>query len=205
MPSAVVNYLLLLGWHPGNNQEIFSLPEATKAFNLEGLNASGAVYNIEKLNWYNNYYIQKLELEENEFFEYAWQTLKKEYNLTEEKKEWVKQISLLFRSQLNYFAELTNLTYYFFQEPNREKAEIKKNEILWGEELKKALNKLEKWEIENIKLALKSVCINSQAPKKEFYLSIRKILTGTDKGPELPQIIYLLNKKETEERLKNYT
>jgi len=49
---------------------------------------------------------------------------------------------------------------------------------------------------------LKSVCLSSQAPKKEFYLLVRNLLTGTDKGPELPQIIYLLDKEEVEERFK---
>ncbi|MEG7978524.1 MAG: hypothetical protein NY202_00985 [Mollicutes bacterium UO1] len=53
-----------------------------------------------------------------------------------------------------------------------------------------------------MKLVLKSVCLNSQAPKKEFYLLTRKALTGTEKGPELPKIIYLLNKEEVEKRFK---
>jgi len=191
LPQAIVNYLLLLGWHPGTTEEVFNLEEAIKQFNLEGLNARGAVYDLEKLNWYNNYYIQKLE--ENEFAEYAWQFLSKKYNLEKEKKEWVKQISLLFRPQLNYFAELIDLTAYFFQTPNQE-IEIKENEILWCQKLRAELSKLEKWEVENIKLVLKSVCLNNQAPKKEFYLLVRNVLTGTDKGPELPRIIYLLNK-----------
>ena len=199
LPQAIVNYLLLLGWHPGTTQEIFSLSEAIKVFNLEGLNARGAVYDLEKLNWYNNYYIQQLT--EEEFSEHSWQTLKKEYNLEKGKKEWVKQISLLFRPQLNYFEELTNLTYYFFRKPNK-KIEVKENEILWWEELRKELSKLDKWEAENIKSVLKSVSTSSQAPKKEFYLLVRNVLTGTDKGPELPQIIYLLNKEEVEKRFK---
>ena len=199
LPQAIVNYLLLLGWHPGTTQEIFSLPEAARAFNLEGLNARGAVYELEKLNWFNNYYIQQLT--EEEFSEHSWQTLKKEYNLEKEKREWVKQISLLFRPQLNYFEELTNLTYYFFQRPNK-KIEIKENEILWVEELRKELGKLDQWEAESIKSVLKSVSTSSQAPKKEFYLLARNILTATDKGPELPRTIYLLNKEEVEKRFK---
>ncbi|CAI2199398.1 20607_t:CDS:2, partial [Funneliformis geosporum] len=48
-------------WHPGTTQEIFNLSEAIKEFKLEGLHVRGAVYELEKLNWYNNYYIQKLE------------------------------------------------------------------------------------------------------------------------------------------------
>ena len=83
------------------------------------------------------------------------------------------------------------------------KIEVKENETLWLKELKKELNQLQKWEIENIKLVLKSVSISIQAPKKEFYLLVRSVLTGKEKGPELPQIIYLLNKEEVEERFVN--
>ena len=201
LSSAVVNYLLFLGWHPGEGitQEIFSLEEATEKFSLTGLGAKGAVYDLEKLNWYNNYYIQQLA--EKEFGEYAWQFLAPKYNLAPEKKEWVKQIAWLFRPQLNYFQELTDLAEYFFQKPNW-KGAIKENEALWLAELNKELNQLDKWEVENIKAVLKSVCLSNQAPKKEFYLLVRKILTGTDKGPELPHTIFLLGKEEVKKRYK---
>ncbi len=82
-----MNYLLFLGWHPGPgiNQEIFSLSEAIQAFNLTGLHAKGAVYDLEKLNWYNNYYIQQLT--KTEFFKYSQQFLGRRHNLETKKKE----------------------------------------------------------------------------------------------------------------------
>jgi len=197
LPQAIFNYLLFLGWHPGITQEIFSAEEATRVFNFADLNARGAVYALEKLNWYNNYYIQQLEL--NEFSEYSWKILQKEYNLEPEKKEWVKKITLLFRPQLNYFQELINLTTYFFQRADKK---IKEKENLWLKELRKELNKLEEWDTENIKTTLKSVCLNNQVSKKEFYSLARNLLTGRDKGLELVQIIYLLDKSEVEKRLQ---
>jgi nondiscriminating glutamyl-tRNA synthetase len=200
LPQAIVNYLLFLGWHPGTTQEIFSLSEAIKIFKLEGLNPRGAVYDLEKLNWYNNYYIQQLDL--SDFGEYSWKILEKEYHLSVEKKSLVAQIALLFRPQLNYFQELIELTSCFFQRPNAE-VEIKENQILWMEELIKEFDNLSKWDVENIKSILKSVCLKNQAPKKDFYSLVRKIFTGKEKGPELPQIIYLLGKKEMVERYNN--
>jgi nondiscriminating glutamyl-tRNA synthetase len=211
---AIVNYLLLLGWHPGSStQEVFSLSEAKNEFRLEGLKASGAVYDLEKLNWYNNYYIQKLE--EKEFAEYTWQFLSPKYNLNTEKKEWVKQISLLFRPQLNYFQELIDLTNYFFQSPKKKanrKSQVEdhkvfglnesgKKEVIWLKELNQELNKIIKWEIAEIKLVLETVSRNSQAAKKEFYSLLRKTLTGREKGPELPKIILLLGKEEVKKRI----
>ncbi|CAG8545912.1 4620_t:CDS:2 [Racocetra persica] len=68
-------------------------------------------------------------------------------------------------------------------------------------QLQKQLSQLPKWELEDIKLGLQSVCLDNQAPKKEFYSLIRKLLTGKQRGPELPQIIFLLGKKLVEKRL----
>jgi len=200
LPQAITNYLLLLGWHPGTTQEIFNFSEAKEEFKLEGLHARGAVYDLEKLNWYNNYYIQKLA--ENEFAEYSWQVLKKKYKLSVEKKEWVFQISLLFRPQLNYFQELVNLTDYFFQQPNQQSFVKNQSNHLWLEKLVKKLEKTEEWELEKIKDLLRESFADVREKKKEIFLSLRSALTGKEKGPELPKVIFLLGKDKTIERLK---
>ncbi len=61
---------------------------------------------------------------------------------------------------------------------------------------------MDKWEIENILIVLKSTCLTAQISKKDFYLLIRKTLTGTEKGPELFRIIYLFGKEEVLKHLK---
>jgi len=60
LPEAVINFLALLGWNPGNDQEIFSIDELVKTFNMSKVQKSGAVFNVEKLNWLNKQYIAKL-------------------------------------------------------------------------------------------------------------------------------------------------
>lgn len=200
LPQAIVNYLLLLGWHPGTTQEIFNFSEVIKEFKLEGLHARGAVYDLEKLNWYNNHYIQQLA--ENEFAEYSWQVIKKAYKLSVEKKEQVVQIALLFRPQLNYFQELVNLTNYFFQRPNQQSFAKSQSNHLWLAELIKKLEKTEEWELEKIKDLLRESFANVRENKKEIFLSLRSALTGKEKGPELPKVIFLLGKDKTIERLK---
>ncbi|MDX1315655.1 MAG: glutamate--tRNA ligase, partial [Eudoraea sp.] len=58
-PEAVVNFLAMLGWNPGTEQEIFSLEELTEAFSLERVNRSGARFDPDKTVWYNNAYLQQ--------------------------------------------------------------------------------------------------------------------------------------------------
>lgn len=66
--EAIVNYLALLGWNPGTDQEMFSLDTLTKVFDLSGIQKSGAVFNIEKLKWFNKEYL--VELTDAEFLNY---------------------------------------------------------------------------------------------------------------------------------------
>lgn len=59
LPEALINYLALLGWNPGTPEELFTLPELTSAFELTKVQKSGAVFDIEKLNWFNREYLKK--------------------------------------------------------------------------------------------------------------------------------------------------
>ena len=64
LAEAVVNYVALLGWSPGTNQEIFSLAELEKAFSIDGISKSPAAFDFVKLNWFNGEYIRRLSVEE---------------------------------------------------------------------------------------------------------------------------------------------
>ncbi|MCE8162818.1 MAG: glutamate--tRNA ligase [Candidatus Moeniiplasma glomeromycotorum] len=186
LPPAIINYLFLLGWNPKTTQEIFSLPEAIEKFNLTGLQASRAVFSVEKLNWFNRYYIQQLS--EIEYTEYAWQFLSSKYNLEAEKKEWVKQIALLFQPRLDYFQKLIDLSWFFFQEPpflNDNDSDLSL--------LKRELSELTEWNEENITTVLKKW--------RKWLPLLRQKLTGEKVGPELVKIIFLLGKEKVLSRV----
>jgi glutamyl-tRNA synthetase len=59
-PEALVNFVAFLGWNPGDDREIFSLEDLTRAFSLERVNRSGAIFNLEKLRWFNQQYMQRI-------------------------------------------------------------------------------------------------------------------------------------------------
>jgi len=61
LPEALVNFLLLLGWHPGDDREFFTLEEAVEAFSIERLNTSPVALSLEKLDWFNGMYLRKLD------------------------------------------------------------------------------------------------------------------------------------------------
>ena len=64
LKDAIINYIALLGWSPGGEQEIFTMDELIKAFNLDGISKSPAIFDVQKLNWLNGEYIRKLSSEE---------------------------------------------------------------------------------------------------------------------------------------------
>lgn len=196
LPKAVVNFILFLGWNPGkgNEREIFGIDEVVEIFEFEGFSSRGAIYDIEKLNWFNNQYIQKLDREE--YGEYSWKFIRKEYKVKEEKRNWVISISALFQKQLRFFEEITELIRFFFVfEKN-----VKTNELFL--KFADSLDNLNLWNEEGIKNCLKNFILESKKSKKELFLSLRKIITGNEKGPELQKIIFFLGKEEVLKRLR---
>ncbi len=63
LPDALLNFVVMLGWNPGNDQEVYDLAGLVKAFDISGINKSGAVFDLEKLDWMNGYYIRHATLE----------------------------------------------------------------------------------------------------------------------------------------------
>ena len=64
LPEALLNFILLLGWNPKTEEEIFSVDEMIKRFDLSGVNKTGAIFNTEKLDWINGMYIREMDLDE---------------------------------------------------------------------------------------------------------------------------------------------
>lgn len=195
LPAAIINYLLFLGWHPGNTKEIFSLEEAIDAFKLENIQTSSAIYDINKLNWYNKQYIKKLSKKEylelviNKF-------IPKKSKYSKRKKI---RILLLFKEQINCLEQLLDVSSFFFEREKKNTTNKDKKE--WMHDLITKLKDLKKWDEKKIEKTLTDVSIIFNK-KKEIYSETRKLVSYQEKGPSLISIIYILGKKETLNRLK---
>jgi glutamyl-tRNA synthetase len=64
LPEAIINFVAFIGWNPGDEREIFSLAELVEVFDISKAQKGGAVFNVEKLNWYNKYYLGKLSTDQ---------------------------------------------------------------------------------------------------------------------------------------------
>lgn len=115
LPEAMINFLTLLGWSPGNDQELFETDELIKAFSLEGISRANAVFNPDKLAWFNAQYIARLP------YEKLLQHLKPEYikaglwrdSLEMEESPWFRAVVDLYRPRAKVLTDFPKLSRMF--------------------------------------------------------------------------------------------
>src|SRR5690606_13527338 len=101
LPEALMNFLALLGWNDGTEQELFTRDELIKKFSLKQLNTSPAVFDGRRLDWMNGHYIRQLKLDDlYERVKGFWPKEAQDYNET-----YKKQVLGLVQERLKYFAE----------------------------------------------------------------------------------------------------
>src|SRR3989344_3527352 len=115
LPEALINFVAFLGWNPGCERELFSFDELVKEFSLEKVSKSGAVFNLEKLDWYNKEYLKKMPL--GELVERVKPWLKESGD-----KEWLGKVLALERERVTALAELPAAVKFIFALPAYEAA-----------------------------------------------------------------------------------
>lgn len=109
LPEALINFLALCGWNPSDKQEIYSLDELAPLFNLSKINKSGAIFNLEKLNWLNNHYLRQRPVDD-------YVSMVMPFLPADEKDlDFKRRVALLFWERLNLPSEITNLSSFMFQ------------------------------------------------------------------------------------------
>jgi len=202
-PEAVVNFLALLGWNPGTEQEVFSMQELIDQFSLDRVSKSGAKFDYEKGKWFNHKYLQSKPLEEiTDLFQH----LLVEKELIED-TEKVQRIVELVRDRATFLNDLWAQSAYFFVAPEAydEKA-VKKR---WKEEtpaqLTELIDVLEA--IDDFSAANAEKIVMEWIATKGYNLggvmnTFRISVVGEAKGPHMFDITEIIGKEETISRIK---
>lgn len=206
LPEAMVNYLAFLGWNPGTEKEIYSMEELLKDFSLERVHKAGAVFNIEKLNWYNSYYIKQLSIEK--LTELCLSYLPPLHKGGQEGLNY-KKIIALEQERLQTISEIGEHIAFFFKLPTYDKSLLKWKEMT-DEEIKKSLesskqiisdtpdNEFTKEKLSKLLIAKASEFKN----KGELLWPLRVALSGQKNSPPPFDIAEILGKKESLERIQ---
>lgn len=211
LPEALFNFMALLGWSPGDDQEIMTREEIIQRFDISAVNKSSAVFDIEKLNWMNSKYIRETDLDR--ITELSLPFLKKAGYISDEtsdeKYQWLKKVIDVARTGVDYLAQIPAKAELFFKEleyEDREKAidEFKDENVeLVFTTLKEKLKELEEFTPGAINKIFNKMRKKLPVKAKTIYHPTRVALTGKNSGPELNDVIYILGIDEVEKRLDN--
>ncbi len=198
LPQSIVNFLVLLGWSPKGNQEIFSLEELIKEFSLDRINKNSPIFNIEKLNWFNGQWIRKISDSELVTKIYAQNT---KFN-----KAKIAQVLPIVKDRINFVSDFSNIANLFFEEPNLKNhaKEIAISKKVF-EKLIDNLSSTAFWKEEAIKTTVVKIMDTQNLSKPQVYRSIGIALSGKLITPPIFKSMEILGQNKTIERLKNAT
>ncbi len=208
LPAALLNFSALLGWHPGDEKEIFTLKEAIKNFKIKDLGVSPAIFDTEKLDYLNGYYIRQLKI--NQLVELCKPYLEK-YTERGYKTGFIKKIVGLEQERLKKISEIGELTEFFFTDKlnyhpelliwkKMSKAEVKNNlEQVYGQ-LKKIPEK--NWTDDSLEDALITYIKAKNAKVGTFLWPLRAALTGRQASPGPFAVAEILGKGKSLKRIK---
>ena len=202
-PEAVVNFLALLGWNPGTEQEIFSLDELVKAFDITKCSKSGAKFDYQKGIWFNHEYILRKSDEEIALL-FAPIVAN---NGVEESFERVYEVVRMMKDRVNFVKELWPLCSFFFIAPTEYDAKTVKKR--WKEystqqmtELCEVLQNIDDFSIEGQEPVVEKWILDKGYKMGDVMNAFRLALVGIGKGPGVFDISAFLGKDETIRRLK---
>ena len=222
LPEALLNFILLLGWNPKTEEEIFSLKEIVDKFDLSGVNKYGAVFNLEKLDWINGMYVRRMPLEELTklcapylvkagLIEEITNSKFKIQNSGEEIDfDYLKKIVALEQERIKKLSEIGELVKFVFVD----ELEYDKNLLVWKKmslgEVKKnlelACRELEKVEENftsgNLEKVLRNLMERENIKTGELLWPLRVALTGLKGSPGPFEVGEVLGKEKVLKRAR---
>ncbi len=206
LPEALVNYVALLGWNPGTEQEIFSMKELIKEFSFDKIHKAGAIFDIKKLDWMNSEYIKKLSA--SKFKELALPYLQKKF-VDKLSDIDIDKIMNLEQQRINRLDKIgEGLEFIFIDEINYDKKLLawKKSTLEQAKEcLKIVLSVLEKcnnWSKENLEKIILELIKTKKLSNGDVLWPLRVALTGQEKSPTPFEIAEILGKEKSLKRIK---
>lgn len=210
LPEALMNFLVLLGWSPEEEQEIFTREELIEKFSLSRVSKSPAIFDIHKLNWMNNHYIKQASAER--IAELCIPHMQKAGQLpgelSEEQRRWAERLVALYQEQLEYAAQIVELAAMFFEDgvnyDKEAKAVLAEEQV---PDVMKAFHEevtsIGEYSADAIKGALKSVQKATGHKGKKLFMPVRVAVTGFTHGRDLNETLFLLGRETVAQRILN--
>lgn len=208
LPEALFNFISLLGWTPGGEEEIFSQEELIEIFDHKRLGTSPAAFDGDKLDWMANEYIKKMDIDD--LADLVLEKLQEQgliaKDLSDQEVAHYKKLTALYQEQMSYAAELPEVAGLFFNQEIEWSEGARK--VLSGETvpavleaLKVELEAIETFEASEISSAIQAVSKETGVKGRNLFMPIRVATTGQKGGPQLGDAIELLGKEKVLEHV----
>lgn len=203
LPEAVVNFLALLGWNPGNDQEVMSMDELIKAFNLSHCSKSGARFDYEKAKWFNHQYIQ---MKDNKEIASLFMPVVEAHGV-HATPEYVEKVVGMMKGRVSFIKDLWDVCSFFFVAPTEydektRKKRWKKESAAQLTEFIEVLRAHEPFDIESTEEAAKAWIESKGYNLGNIMNAARLALVGEGKGPHIFDITEALGKEESIRRIQ---
>lgn len=213
LPEAIINFLVLMGWSPGDNQEIFSLSDLERNFDIDQVQSSPAVFNIEKLQWFNGVYIRNQDKEVME--QLLFERIEKAFLGASQRVssfEYFQSVYPLVIERLQYLQQVAEFTRFFYVK----KIEVDPMDLVDKKRsrsearaiLEASLNVLKEledqdWQASNIENLLRSLMKEKSWRARDIFMALRIALTGTKTSPPLFDSMSVIGKEWVLERIED--
>ena len=206
LPEAVVNFLVLLGWNPGegSEQEFFTTEELKKKFDFKHVAKAGAIFDLERLNFFNSHYLRQMPNEQ------LIEKIRPFLDFEIDDEEVLKKAVKLAAERMKFFSEAPQFLHYFFGELDYEtelfenqkmKVDLKKTKFALEKALP-VLEKIENWNTEEIQKQLFDLIGKLEIKNGEMLWPLRVALTGEKFSPGAWEMCDALGKEKSLERIR---
>jgi glutamyl-tRNA synthetase len=200
LPEAFINFLALLGWNDGTEQEIFTLEELVEKFSMDRVHSGGAKFDYEKARWFNHEWIKRLGVEE--FREKATGFIPP-HNFSEEK---TGRMLALVKDRCTLLSDLVNQCSFFIHAPTEWDLDAIRPK--WNEQKETFFKQLTRnWEITGdwqapvLEANLQTTAVANQLKPGDVLLPLRIMLVGGKFGPGVYDIAELIGREDTLARI----
>lgn len=199
--DALINFLAFLGWNPGTEQEQFTLEELVEAFELERVHKSGARFDPDKIKWFNHQYMQYQHDDElAEIFQESQPQLK------DIDVNYIAIVIGLIKERATFVSDFWNLSSYFFEAPQsydkKSFAKIMNNDAReLMSELEQIITHISDFTVANLQTDVKAWIGEKGVGFGKVMQPLRLALVGAMQGPDLFEIMFMIGKAETVQRI----
>jgi glutamyl-tRNA synthetase len=206
LSEALLNYLLLLSWAPGDNRELISITDAVKIFDIKNVNKTAATFDLKKLDWMNNQYLKAADPEKLADELVPLLEAKSYIHKDNFDRNYLLGLVRLFQARLPRLNDFVDWADFFFlDEPVMDEEAVKKYLAAdLSKELKLfagRLDNLADFNVANIEGAFRELVAELGIEAKKLIHPVRVALTGKTIGPGLFEVIYHLGKERSKKRL----